>query len=226
METLTTQVFNVMLNMFNLQIEHGKLFYKHKLRFGSIDFAILEMDEEGVQKLADFLELPYIPWGDTAEDLYYALANSKYFNPRVFLSNISANKEYKEFCEIIKKEKPVTLYKPVYTPGYKAYLVDSFFNTKIYFRIKQLTRLGISKKNLRNKFNGHLVMKWVPETKPGRVLKETMEEFKIHIENRFKTNFLEYLANRPNRIIRLDFQFFFYKDLEFFIDEGLNELPF
>jgi len=227
MEQLTQIVFNVFLTMFNLIIDHNGLFYRHKLKFGHLDFFILEMNEEGVQKLAEFLELPYIPWSDDADDIFYALANSKYFNKDIFLKTIIADTRYKQFIDLVQKENPINLYKPSFTPNYRSYIVDKFFGTNITSRIQHLQELGYRKKFLKNKFNGHLVQKWVPELKPGEILKDSMEEFKDYIQNRFHTNFLEYLKERPNKAIRSDFLFYYFNDLSFFeYSEVDNELPF
>jgi len=215
-----------MLSQFNLKIEGNNLLYEHKLRFGSVDFPILEMDEEGIQKIIEFLELPYIPWGDTAEDLFYAVVNSPYFNKHIFLDYISLNKEYIEFKELIKKENPITVYRPAYTPGYRAYLVDKFFGTKIVKRLEELKNIGYSRRTLRNKLNGHLIQKWVPELKPGRIVSDCMKEFKEHIERRFNTNFLEYIKERPNKLVRLDFMYYYYDDFDFFVTDFEDELPF
>jgi len=226
MNTLTMIVFNRMLSMFNLKIMKGKLLYEYKLNFGSIYFFVTELQEEGIRKLSNFLELPYIPWGDDIEDLYCALANSPYFSKQIFLNYYTTDKQYIAFKNYMKKENPISVYKPLKVYDFNAKLVDKFFNTSIYNKILQHKQTGISSKNLKNYFNGHLVMNWVPSLKPGKLLYSTMLEFKTHIEKRFDINFLTYLSNRPPNLIRLDFKFYYYNDFEFFEMEFTNKLPF
>ena len=218
-------VFNRILSLFDLKIENGKLFFEYKLKYGSIDFFILEMNEEGVRKVSEFLELPYTPWSDEKEDLYYAIANSPYFNKEVFTKHLSWRKDYNEFVELVKKNS-ITLYRPVFIPGYRAMVVDRFFGTDVSRKLNIIKETGYSQKEFKNKFNGHLVQKWVPELKQGKLLKETVDEFKKHIEKRFDVNFIEYLHHRPNKAVRLDFLFFYYGDLKFYEMEFDDELPF
>lgn len=226
METLTQIVFNRILSLFNLKIDKGFLFFEYKLKFGSIDFFVTELNEEGIRKVTEFLELPYTPWGDDAEELFYSLTNSPYFNKKAFTNFISYRKDYQEFVKLIKEYKPLIEYKPTSIVGFRATMVDKFFNTKIVPKLEKYDEEGYSLKEFRNKYNGHLVQKWIPELHEGKMLKETMDEFKIHIEERFDINFLEYLKNRPNKIVRLDFMFFYYDDFEFLVEGFDTDLPF
>jgi len=171
--------------------------------------------------------MPYTPLANDAEDVYCAVANSKYFTTKVFNTLKYPNENYRQFLKVISERRPVSLYRKIYTPGFSAMTVDKHFGTTILRSIKNLEENGITRNRIRNKFNGHLIQKWVTELKPGKYLYITMDSFKKYIEAEFHMNFVDYLLDRPGSLVRKDFLNYYYNELGHFDRMFLeDELPF
>jgi len=228
MKTLLVMVLNELLSAFNLEIIGDRLFYRHKLKFGSVDFVVTDLiTEEGKNLLLDFLDMPYTPDPTDVEDVYCAVANSKYFTIRPFNTLKYPDENYKQFLNVIRQRKPVSIYKKVYVPGYAAMTVDKHFGTTILRSIQNLESNGITRSRIRNKFNGHLVQKWVTELTPGKYLFITMDSFKKFIEAEFHMSFVDYLLDRPYNLVRKDFLSYYYNELDHFDRMFLeDEIPF
>ena len=228
MRPLLVMVLNEILSMFNLEIVDNRLLYHHKLKFGSVDYYVADLTTTlGKIKLMEFLEMPYVPYTNNVDDIYYAVTNSKYFNIRLFKHLKYPDEKYRQFLDKIKTLKPVSLYKYVYTPDYSALVVDKHFGTNLIRSINNLNTEGLSKETMKKKFNGHLIQKWVPDIRPGAEIAQLMEEFKEYIEGEFRINFVNYLLNRPEKLIRKDFISFYYNELNHFDRMFLeDELPF
>lgn len=220
MKSLTKTVLNRILELFSLSIEDNILMYNHKMKYGRIQLVVTK----DLNKVIDFLELPYTPSDDT-EDLFYAITNSPYFNSKFYFNRFSVEKGYQEFLKLIKDKKPVNQYRGIFIPGFNSTTVDRFFGVHITQKINNLKDNGMSQKALRSRFNGHLVKEWTG-LPTGPQIAQEIEEFKIYMEERFKCNFLDYLAGRAPKIIRKDFLFYYHSDLQF-LDIDLDaELPF
>jgi len=228
MKTLLVMVLNEILSTFNLEILGDKLFYHHRLKFGSVEFKITDLiTEEDKNLLLEFLDMPYIPNPTDAEDIYCAVANSKYFTTKVFNTLKYPNENFKQFLNVIRQRKPVSIYRKLYVPGYAAMTVDKHFGTTILRSIENLENNGITRSRIRNKFNGHLIQKWITELKPGKYLFIIMDSFKKYIESEFHMNFVDYLLDRPNSLIRKDFLSYYYDELDHFDRMFLeDEIPF
>ena len=57
----------------------------------------------------------------------------------------------------------------------------------------------------KNKFNGNLVMYWMPEIKKGPIVKDTMKEFIAHIEISKNMPFKSYVKLTKHKDIKEDF---------------------
>jgi len=228
MKPLLVMVLNEILSMFNLEIVDNKLLYHHKLKFGSIDFYVADLTTTlGQVKLVEFLELPYIPSTNDVDDIYYAVTNSKYFTKRLFKHLKYPDERYRQFLNKIERLKPINLYRHTYIPGYSALVVDKFFGTHIIRSVRNIDTSGLTAETMKKKFNGHLVQQWVPDIKPGRDLVALMEEFGKFITEEFRVNFVDYLLNRPEKLIRKDFINYYYNEVDYFDRMFLeDELPF
>jgi len=227
MNTLTVTLYNRILSIFNLEIVGGKLFYMYKLHYGNIPLLISNLTtDRDINRLTYFLELPYTPWSNDIDELYYCLTNSLYFNKSVFLEYYTIDEEYNKFKEFINKYDPIEFRYNHEPSTIIVHKIDEVFNTNILTKITNLKEQNLTNKTIKINFNGHLVLKWIPELHPGKLLKETIDEFKEHIEKRFSINFLKYLVDRPPNMIRKDFLFYYYDDFNFYEMEYTNIIPF
>jgi hypothetical protein len=215
MKRLTLDVLNRILSIFDLVLTDVGLFYRHGLRYGNIDYFIIN----DYDKVLEFLGIPYKP-DNSLESLYYAVTNSDYFHSSLYTKYTKGNKRFNEFVAYLKKREPVSFHRPVYIANWGAIKADTFFGTNILRKIVLLgPNLGLTNKSLRNKFNGHLVMKWTGLS-PGTYLADTIKEFKIYASEKFDCSFLDYLNSRPIKVIRYDFKVFY------FVDSLVGEVPF
>jgi len=77
--------------------------------------------------------------------------------------------------------------------------------------------------DIRDKFNGKLVMKWTT-LKSGKILAETITEFKSYIQKEYNTEFITYLQYSYAFKVKTDFnRFYYHLDYLFGIK---NDLPF
>ncbi len=206
MNPTTTFILNRILSIFNLEWTEVGLRYVHKLKFGEVSYHITS----DLDKVIKFLGLPFKPTDDI-EKLYYCIVHSSYFTNRVFTNLRPDDKAYCEFLFKLREDKPVNArLKRNDLKLTRTEFIDHSFGSNITPKIKLLNSNGLNAKELRNKFNGKLVMKWSDES-PGSSLASTMEEFKIHVENTFNQGFTEYLATRKPKTIRADFQSYYYE---------------
>ena len=221
-------VLNRLLSQFNLEIIKDRLFYHHNLYFGSVDFIVTDLlTEQGIQKLVSFLDLPYLPTTNNIDDIYYSITNSKYFSKRLFTNLIYPDVSYKEFLDTIKSKQPFDIYKNVYIPGKAVHIIDKHFNTTLKERVKEFKNRRISRRRVRSRFNGHLIQKWIPEIKPGKLIEDLKKDFKKFIESEFNITFVEYLLDRDPSLIRRDFISYYYSGLDNFDRMFLeDEIPF
>jgi hypothetical protein len=160
-------------------------------------------------------------------EVYYAVTNSKFFTKRLFSKLKYPDTSYQQFIKKIRESKPINLYRHRYIPGYTPMVVDKHFGSTIVKNIQNLNAQGIEKLILKRKFNGHLIQNWVNEIKPGKGLSDLMEDLKKFIEEEFNVNFVDYLLERPDNLIRKDFLSYYYEDLDHFDRMFLeDELPF
>lgn len=66
----------------------------------------------------------------------------------------------------------------------------------------------VHKKEVRNKFNGKLVMKW-SGLSPGPMVAEAIENFYVYIEKTYSVTYVEYIGSRTPREVRADFLVYF-----------------
>lgn len=207
---------NRILSTFDLEWDNVVgLSYIHRLQHGKVHFHITK----DFSKVEKFLGLPFKPTEDL-DALYTCLTQSKYFQKKRFLNADSPSEGFDYICREIRLDKPVDLY----NPGNSVTIdkIDKAFGSNVRHKVNLLNSKGINKKELRNKFNGKLVMKW-SGLKPGPMLAETIEEFKRYVEYTYSLGFIEYLNTRTPKTVRAVFIQFFH-DFDYRLVD--NTLPF
>lgn len=218
MNPTTTFILNRILSKFNLEWTDVGLRYNHKLKFGSISYHVTS----DFNKVIDFLGLPYEPTDDL-DSLYHCVINSPYFEPKCYTKNSRPeDKGYEQFVAKIREDKPTYKLPRNAERITHTELIDKHFGTNLYRTVSMLNKAGLNNKELRNKFNGRLVMKWSGMT-PGPLLINTIEEFKSFVESKYNREFLGYLTTRRPKDIRVDF-LVFYNEMDYKLVD--NNLPF
>jgi len=212
-DKLTLEVLNRLLIVLNLNLNKTGLYYKHKLRYGDINFFITN----NFEKVFRFLELPYTPTNDF-ESLFMCIINSPYFNIRNFKKSSLANKRYNKFVNYIKNRNPISLYTEHFEFDKNINKISKFFYIDLNSKLNLLEPKGLTSKSIKNKFNGHLVKKWTGIDK-GKYLAETIEDFKNYVESFYGMAFLNYIISRKPSAIKSEFEYFFYDNL--FLEDSL-----
>ena len=69
---------------------------------------------------------------------------------------------------------------------------------------KHLIVQTMCRKELRNKFNGKLVMRWTGFG-PGPIIAQTIEDFYNHIEMTYHISYIEYIRTKKPKEVRVEF---------------------
>ena len=78
--------------------------------------------------------------------------------------------------------------------------IEKFFEVDIKGQIKKA-----EEQEAKNKFNGNLIMYWMPEIKKGPIVKDTMKDFIEHIEISKNMPFKSYVKLTKHKDIKEDF---------------------
>lgn len=149
-------------------------------------------------------------------ECYRYIAESPYFNDSVFkLRNIgvanikslppSIKTLLLNFRRYLNEQKPPSKYYYVRYPEIYNKVVDTFI--KRYNLTNSVMPISSLKKQLAEKLNGELVMEWLPDVKPGKLLGDMLKQFKESIE--IKCPYDVYLFNNSKETVKNDFKLFF-----------------
>lgn len=181
-------IVNRMLECFNLQTKNGMLHLIVPMKYGKAT-KVIGKAEEGLKFL-----------GLTENYSIEEVVSSKYFSSRMFFNDrgIPSLVAVKKYCRENNIKNKFN-----YRHG-KTYikLIESNFNMRFS---AQPNISYANERELRNKFNGKLVMRWANITE-GKLLNDTMNEFKNHIENTKNTTFYEYILQTTPAQVRDDFK--------------------
>lgn len=140
----------------------------------------------------------YLKGFDTIEEIFDFIINGKYFNGEMFkMENLKhidkkrnrKRKSYHEFLKYVEernKTNPIFYYqfdknKKNYLPIINEYFPESNF----LYKLKVLDELNEINKKINNKFNGKLIMEWIPELR-GKELGNAITNFKKILGDNFK----------------------------------------
>ncbi len=235
-------LLNTILSSLNLQwTERLGLMYKYNLPYGSIQFIMTKDKKE----LFLFLGLDYSKYlsdSYTLDDFINIITECKYiYLPQLFVKQENLTKsieefhtELKEYLRMLLENQNLPYIEPIKTNFYPfkdsnrfIQFLDNEFN-KGKFLIKSISKLNHiynkeSKKFIKNKFNGKLIMQWIPELKSGNRLGEVIEAFKTYVEKETNTIFNLYIKNTKSVIIRSDFIDWYETNIQY-LDKEFNSL--
>ena len=196
---------------FNLSYGWDGLFYKYRYNDGRCyKNILLTTDPRRIFEFGGFDYDRYLQGFETLEDIFKFIINGKYFDNRVFqMENLNRidrkrnakRKSYHQFLKYIKDNNINIKYnflkdKDMYLP-----LIISTFNDvdvlgEIYEQMVKETII----KNIRNKFNGNIIMRWFPEL-TGKELGSAIKEFK----NLHGDNFNDFILDSSTDAIKENF---------------------
>lgn len=101
-------------------------------------------------------------------------------------------------------------------------VIDTFFDTELLDVSKEFDIHSL--RSDKDKFNGKLLMSWNKELKPGKLLRETIGEFKEYIEKSNEMIFTNWLKITSHKDVKNTFVWFSKVSFPFDIDEG--DMPF
>lgn len=198
------------------------LVYQYKLFYGSIGLNITQDWDE----VLHFLGIPRkaFPVDKNRydlEDFAVFILSCKYSDLKYIFTTGAQSSKIPNFVLSIKKiivrniphllkvNSNITLHTIKDSPLQYINEIDVAFKRKGNFvkAIKSLEahKLKTIRKFTRNKFNGNLIMMWVPELSPDEKIGKIMKEFKEYIEKELKAPFAEYSKTTALKDIRFDF---------------------
>lgn len=146
----------------------------------------------------------YLEGFDTMEEIFDFIISGKYFNVDIFkMKNLSATdkkrnrkrKSYHKFLEYIKIFEIESQYhfpenKDLYLP-----IIDSYFpEANLLNKIKELDKENMINRQISEKFNGRLIMNWIPGLK-GKELGNIIKKFKENLGENYKKKLLNLNQN-------------------------------
>jgi len=186
----------------------GKTYHKFNLSYGWDGLKYKCRDENGykmktvtvstnIRKIFEFGGFDYNRFTegfDTLEEIYHFIINSKYFNLNTFLFENLAYKDkkrnrkrpsYNKFLKYVNENKlqfanhEFDKDKASYLPKIIEFFPEANLD-KTLTEIEEKLRIS---KIIKNKFNGDMVMMWLPELKTGREIGQVIGNFKSEIED-------------------------------------------
>lgn len=237
-------VLNLLLKPFNLIWSPTLgLTYKYNLYFGDIGI-ILTKD---LTKVLSFLNIDLLYSSPKQQyimsEFIYMIKDCKYtYLPSILTKPTGLTPKMEEFYdklvglvklsikgEIKDSVKIIPNFIPYRNRNRSIFLLDKAFGKKGQFiRTINMYDNHIDKAKkifIKNKFNGNLVMQWIPELKPGKTLSDIMAAFKLYIEREEKELFNLYIKRTNANAIRIRFIYWHDKVLNS-LNEEFNKIPF
>lgn len=212
----TLIVINALLSQFNLRWDDDFLVYYSKLNHEVVEIEI-SPDFNDVLKL---LGLPN-DIGSNIEYDAHAIATSRYFNWKV-LKKYSP--QLKPFLDVLSDFN----YESSKHIGDKLDVIKSLkkhLKYDISYLVWSIIPKNYSKKESRNKFNGHLVKHWL-KVDDVTVVTTTIIEFKQYIKSIDYNCFDYYVYSTSSKQIRQDFLTFKLEDYFMKNKTNMKSLPF
>jgi len=194
---------------FNLSYGHNGLYYKYRNFNGVIVRDILiSRDVRKIFEFGGFDYDRYLMGFETILDIFNFCVSSKYFNSNIFqydnLSHIDKKrnkkrKTYNQFLSFINEnEKKFKQYefnedKSVYINTINEYFPES----NLIVELEMENRKNDINKRVSEKFNGNIIMKWLPNIK-GKELGVAISDFKKYLGD----DYINFILNSDEYIIR------------------------
>lgn len=236
-------VLNLLLNPLKLHwINTLGLQYRCPLAYGEINFIVTKNFAEVIEFLG--LDPKYYEASRpvyTIEDLIRVILNSRYtYLPSVFAKqsnfDISMQQFHAKLVALTKEALNCTeagaskfKFTPLKNRDQYYYHVDRRFKKqgKLVKFVNDLEFHNIALKRtfIGHKFNGNLIIDWVPELKPGKNLREVLISFRAHIEKNTQQYFAIYVKNTCIKSIRSSFVFWYNKEIKKIVNSS-DLLPY
>jgi len=196
MNPFTINLINRLLSQFSLVWENEVLYYVHQLQHDVVKVEV-SPDPDDVLNL---LGLP----SDIGYNIIYdshLIASSRYFNWKVLKKN---KDEIRPFLAFLKDYNYKT---STYTRNgiNVVKTLKKHLNLDITSLINSVVPEDYDFKEIRNKYNGKLVKRWIKENECNEVFWVVDKGFKSYIMKYNESNFDYYLYNTSAKHIRIDF---------------------
>lgn len=193
----------------------GRFFHKFGLKFGHKGLIYPLRDDRGnvrteiliskdLEQIINFLGLDYSKWRSgftTLEDIFEWVAKGKYFDPTIFLEELSAinekrdrkRKTFSRFLDWVYQEhgKPGDYYKFLIRDARDEYIpqIEEYFKCDIKSQVDEFNVRMERERKIKAKFNGEMVME-ITGLK-GQELGAFMNKFKQHDDGTFDDYILD-----------------------------------
>ena len=188
---------------FGLSYGWDGLFYKFRNFNGRLaQNILLSTDAEEIFRFGDYDYYRYLQGFETLEDIFKFAINCEYFDTEIFqmenLKSIDKKRNRKRgsyhlFLKYLKDNNIKVSYefeknKELYLP-----MIDQYFpEAKLMEKLSALQEVDRRNKRLSHRFNGDLVMSWLPNLK-GKELGQAMTDFKNSFDS--KEDYEEFVLN-------------------------------
>lgn len=236
-------VLNLILRAFNLQWnERLGLSYFYNLHNGEIMFNLTK-DIKDVFRFLGLNSEDYLNDAYLMNNFIEIVSKCKYVHiPTIFnsepLNTPSLERFRQEFLKTLRfvienqsipfVERVDNNFYPFKDTNRFIHRLDKFFNKKgsLIKSISKLEKFKDSQEKafIKNKFNGKLVMSWVPELARYKRFGEVLNGFKTYIEREKDTIFQSYVKATPGKDIRIDFIDWYNTEIKA-LDNEFNRLP-
>lgn len=212
----------------DLNLLTGRIAHKLGLKFGFDGLVLKIRTESGhagldinltkdPRRIYDFLGYDYnryLQGFNNLEEVYEFVASTKYFNPFIFdyeqLNHINKTRNrkratYAGFLEWISHGEGFNQYQFQQKQAYLIKTHCAFPEIDIFGQIKEYACDYHKNELLKNKFNGNLVMSWIPGLQ-GKELGQAISGFRKYIECESGTVFSEAIKHMPTDVIKEYFQ--------------------
>jgi hypothetical protein len=237
-------ILNLLLKPLNLQWAPTLgLTYKYNLFFGEIGIVITK----DLKQVLEFLRMDPLYLSDkqyyTISEFLYIIKDSRYiYLPSIFTKPTYLPEDIEELHKNLVNLIKLTIqgniknsikiqsnFIPFKDKDRMIHLLDNAFNQNgtLYKKIKLYDKSidKMRKVFIKNKFNGKLIMQWVPSLTPGKYLADIISAFKTYIEIEEKEIFNMYVKRININELRLSFVYWYNKEI-IKLDNDFSDLPF
>jgi len=181
---------------FNLSYGWEGLYYKYR-NFNGINSnnILLSKDPKKIFDFGGYDYEKYLNGFDTLEDIFKFVIDSKYFDAEMFqfknLNQIDKKRNrkrasYKIFLEYLEKNDIRNQYLFDHTKENYIPLIDKFFpEANLITEMDKLKQIDEINRSINEKFNGKIVMEWLPELQ-GKELGAAITKFKKVLDDKYE----------------------------------------
>jgi hypothetical protein len=204
---------SVILNEFELVISDNGLKYNRYIGEGYTINFIVSKDEIDIFRILRLNSSEFYKGFSSLYDLFDYIVESPYFSRDLYINcpdtikSKELQERFKLFQEyLIKKRIKKTFNFSKNKNIYHRYIHEAVGGTNVANRVKLYSKLIASKKECRNKFNGHVILRHCKEFKPGPLLRDAMEAYRKTVQDKSKEPFHVYINKlKPEEVI-IDFK--------------------